>query len=63
MTINDLQLNEYVRELHRASSRLDYLTREGKEGELFIELSNAERAANLAQNRLNHLKFKRKVAA
>ena len=63
MTLNDLQLNEYIRELHRSSSRLDYLSREGKEGELFIELSNAERAANLAQNRLNHLKFKRKVAA
>ena len=44
MTLNDLRLNEQTREIHRASSRLDYLTREGKKKELskeFLKLASA----------------------
>jgi hypothetical protein len=59
MTLNDLEVNEQVRELHRAASRLDYLAREGQEGELFRELSIIENAARKAQWRLNDLKYKR----
>lgn len=63
MTINDLDLNEAIRELHRASSRLDYLSREGNELELFFEISNAEYAAERAKNALRRWRFKRKAAA
>jgi DNA-binding sugar fermentation-stimulating protein len=56
MTINDIAVNEQVREVHRASSRLDYLMREGKEFELFLELRAIEQAAETAMYRLNDLK-------
>jgi DNA-binding sugar fermentation-stimulating protein len=56
VTINDIAVNEQVREVHRASSRLDYLMREGKEFELFLELRAIEQAAETAMYRLNDLK-------
>jgi hypothetical protein len=56
MTLNDLKVNEQITELHRASSRLDYLMREGKEFELFLELRAIEKAAETAMYRLNDLK-------
>jgi hypothetical protein len=60
-TINNLPLNEQIREIHRASSRLDYLTREGKEHPLFLELLRIHRASEDAMNVLNELQ--RKAAA
>jgi hypothetical protein len=40
VTINDLRLTRQIREAHRASSRLDYLTRENKKRELQKEFLN-----------------------
>jgi hypothetical protein len=62
-TINDLELNEHIREIHRASSRLDYLAREGNELELFFEIYNVEYAVDRARKRLRGLRLKRKEAA
>ena len=54
MTINNLPLNEQVREVHRAASRLDYLMREGKEHQLFLELLTIHRASEDAMQVLNN---------
>jgi hypothetical protein len=64
-TINNVRLNELVREIHRAASRLDYLMREGQEHELFLELYRIHNASEDAQWVINDIDLarKRKVAA
>ncbi len=42
---NDLQASECVGEIHRASSRLDYLMREGKWNQIVTEAAMIEDAA------------------
>lgn len=59
MTRNDLELETYVREVHRANDQIDMLTREGRDTDLFVELSNIEQAAHRAQVRLNELRFQK----
>jgi hypothetical protein len=64
-TINNLKLNQAIREIHRAASRLDNLQREGREHELFLELYRIHMAAQNGQWELNDIDLarKRKVAA
>jgi len=60
MTLNDLPLNQQTREIHRASSRLDYLTREGKRKELSKEFLNLATAAVKGWVRVHVLALKRR---
>lgn len=59
-TINNFKLNQAIREIHRAASRLDYLQREGDEHQLFLELYRIHMAAQNGQWELNDLDLQRK---
>lgn len=58
MTINDLELETYVREIHRWHEHIDRQTREGMEGALFLSFMQIEAAAKKAQERLNQIRYK-----
>jgi len=63
MTINNLKLNESIREIHRAASRLDHLVREGKEHQLFLELYRIHKAAQDGQWELQDMDLKTRKEA
>ena len=56
MTINDPELTRLTLIVHQNERRLDYYTREGMEGSLFLALLNINRASEDALERLNRLK-------
>jgi hypothetical protein len=62
-TINNQTLNEAIREIHRAASRLDHLQREGKEHQLFLELYRIHMAAQDGQWELQDIDLKRRKEA
>jgi len=57
MQRNDQALTDHLIQIHRKQHILDYLTREGREHELFMALSDIEMAAHKAQKRLNELRY------
>ena len=57
MTINDLDLNQHSRTVHRWAALLDSLTANGKEETLFKAYSEIELAAREAQCILNSRKW------
>ena len=63
MNLNDLELEQYRRWLASAHSKLDYLTREGKLDDLWIEYHRISNAAEKAKERLNEMKYRDKAAA
>lgn len=54
--LNDIELETYLREIHRWHSHIDRQTRDGMEGALFLTLMQIESAARAAQERLNKLR-------
>ena len=60
MTINDLDLNQHSRTVHRWAALLDSLTANGKEETLFKAYSEIELAARNAQWMLNAKKWQKK---
>ena len=60
MTINDLELNQHSRAVHRWAALLDSLTANGKEETLFKAYSEIELAARQAQWILNAKKWPKK---
>ena len=57
MTINDPDLNAGCLKVRQLSERLPILQREGQELALFIALSDIEKAAHEAQDRMNKLRY------
>ena len=55
--LNELKLTEYLREIHAKHQMIDYYTREGRETELFMVLSDLESLTHKAQIRLNEIRF------
>lgn len=60
---NDIEVGQEISKVLQNARWLEKLFREGQEKTLFLALSDIERSANLAQNRLNHLRFKREIPA
>jgi hypothetical protein len=56
VTINDLDLEGRIREVLSNAGRLDMLTREGREPELFCALTLIHAASEAAMNRLNTMR-------
>lgn len=61
MPLNDLTLNELIGIVLRQSGKLNEYMRDGKETALFEVLVHIESAANLAQERLNRMRWPVKV--
>lgn len=57
--MNDLKVNEYCSRIKALSRKLDELQAKGPEMELFMTLSNIQRAAEEAQWRMNDLIYGR----
>ena len=55
--LNELKLTELVREIHAKHQMIDYYTREGREADLFMVLSDLESLTHKAQIRLNEIRF------
>ena len=55
--LNDLYLTNLMVEIHAKHQMLEYLTREGREADLFIMLSDLEGLTHKAQIRLNELRW------
>ena len=53
----DLKLIELMTEIHAKHQMLEYLTREGREADLFMALSDLEGLTHKAQIRLNEIRF------
>ena len=56
-SLNDLELETYIREIHRWELHLDRQMANGMEGALFLSLMQLEEAAKKAQERLNKLRW------
>lgn len=56
MTINDLDLEGRIREVLSNAGKLDRLTREGREPELFCALMLINSASDAAMDRLNTMR-------
>lgn len=57
MTINDTEVNEHCMRARLLAETLPILQRNGNELALFIALSDIEKAAHAAQNRLNQIRY------
>lgn len=57
--MNDLQVSEFCSRIKTLSRKLDELQAKGPEMELFMALSNIQRAAEQAQWRMNDLIYGR----
>ena len=57
MTINDAEINQRCILIRRLAESTQVLQRDGKELALFLALSDIERAARDAQERLNEVRF------
>ena len=55
--LNDLYLTNLMVEIHAKHQMLEYLTREGREGDLFMALSDLESLTHKAQIRLNEIRW------
>ena len=56
-SLNDLELETYIREIHRWELHLDRQMANRMEGALFLSLMQLEEAAKKAQERLNKLRW------
>ena len=56
-SLNDLELETYIREIHRWELHLDRQMANGMEGALFLSLMQLEEAAKKAQERLNKIRW------
>ena len=55
--LNELKLTELLREIHAKHQMIDYYTREGREADLFMVLSDLEALTHKAQIRLNEIRW------
>ena len=55
--MNDLKLTEIMIQIHARHQMLQYYTREGRETDLFIMLSDLEGLTHKAQIGLNEIRF------
>ena len=56
-TINDLELTTCMQKLFLPFRQLEILMRDGREMDLFIALSDIDKAARQAQDRLTAMRF------
>lgn len=62
VNLNDLELETYVREVHRWHEHLDRQMRDRMDGALFLTLMQIEEAAKKAQERLNRMRWPEQFA-
>lgn len=55
--LNDIELADYIQQIHRWNSHLDRQMANNMEGALFLSLMQLEEAARKAQERLNRLRW------
>lgn len=55
--LNDLELETYVREIHRWHKHINRQMADGMEGALFLTLMQIESASKKAQERLNKIRW------